>query len=253
MAAAMLGTNDYPFNIGRCQPGVTDPWSYERGQCTSFAAWRMANDLDVRPVPEFLGNGGSWASNVSRQGLAAVDHNPRRGDVFCLGPGVNGAGPVGHVGVVLAVTGGSFVAEDYNWCQECCLYHQHSLPIAGTLFIHIGSAGPPPAPVPVCPDGYTLGADGVCYVQPVSFPCPPGDILAGGVCLPPVLPGSGLPLPDGAALPGLLLVGVAATVAVVGLREKSRVAADISRALHLPGSPTGGLRQRQAEHDQVFA
>jgi len=247
----MLGSNDYPYNAGHCQSGI-DPWSYVKGQCTSFAAWRMANDLGVNPVPRYLGDGGNWASSVVQRGLAAVDHSPRRGDVFCLPPGVNGAGSAGHVGIVLGVSGSSFTAEDYNWCNECCLYHQHPLPIAGTYFIHIGSLKAPPPPVSVCPTGYSLGSDGVCHPPPLSLPCPPGDILQNGVCLPPVvLPGGGLPLPTD-ALPGLLLIAGAATLAVVGLRGKYRVAADVSRALHLPGGP-GGVRQRQAEHDQVFA
>jgi surface antigen len=177
----MLGVNDYPFGNCGCT-GSNDPWGCELRQCTSFCAFRITHDLGY-PGFRCWGDAAGWAIAARAHGFP-VDHNPVRGAILQLDPGVNGASSAGHVAVVLGVNAnGTVTVEDYNWCYpECCCYHQHSVRIAGSNFIHIGVPAPtPPTPPPPAPK------------PPVTvLTCPPGYTLAGGTCLPIGGTGSGI-------------------------------------------------------------
>ncbi len=98
---------------------------YPSGQCTDECAtecpWcvRYGN----------LGNALSWARNWAAHG-GAISHVPVIGSIACFQPGIDGAFyPDGHVGIVRAINGGTFLIEEENgpagpghddtrWCAD---------------------------------------------------------------------------------------------------------------------------------------
>lgn len=146
-----IGVNDYPW--ASRPPNSSDPWGYLIRECTSFCAWRIHNDL-LRAVPQW-GSGGQWFGHAIRAGVP-TDHNPAPTSIISLAPGVNGALGQGHVGFVLAVQGSAVLVEDYNWAPYA--YSHHTIPIAGSWFIHMPP--PPPPPGGVRDMGATLNPPG---------------------------------------------------------------------------------------------
>ncbi len=86
------------------------------GQCTFWAALRY-HQLTGLWVP-WLGNAGDWAYNAPGFGWH-VGYTPRVGSIIVLAPGVEGAGPYGHVAIVESVNpDGSVYTSNYNWAQD---------------------------------------------------------------------------------------------------------------------------------------
>jgi surface antigen len=83
----------------------TYPWGY----CTWWAA-----QTNLHENLEGLGNAGMWAINARAHGLP-VGSTPRVGATAVFAPGVQGAGPLGHVGHVVAVNGSSFEVSEMNY------------------------------------------------------------------------------------------------------------------------------------------
>lgn len=102
--------NDYPYSGAT---GGVDPWNFYKGQCTSFAAWRVTRTLGL-PFHNYYkgvhwGNAINW-DNAARSAGISVTSTPRVGDIA-----VRNSGTWGHVAYVEKVNAdGSFVVEDYN-------------------------------------------------------------------------------------------------------------------------------------------
>lgn len=135
--AAHLG-NDYPWEtIGQFEhqnEGI-DPWQEYDGQCDSFAAWKVYENLNgsapvprpaVVPAPGWSppnasisnvdqntwGNAGDWVGSATAHGWT-VDDVPTPGSIAIWNNGH--LGPVGHVGYVDDVyPDGSITIENYN-------------------------------------------------------------------------------------------------------------------------------------------
>lgn len=102
--------NDYPYSG---QTSGVDPWNFYKGQCTSFAAWRVNHNLGIRFSNSYKGqhwgNAEHW-DNAARAAGIPVYKRPRVGDVA-----VRSSGTWGHVAYVAKVNrDGSFMVEEYN-------------------------------------------------------------------------------------------------------------------------------------------
>jgi surface antigen len=81
------------------------PW----GQCTWWAAQsKLTENL------ESLGNAYLWATNAHRRGIS-IGSTPRVGATAVFGPWVQGAGSLGHVAHVIAVSGKRFEVSEMNF------------------------------------------------------------------------------------------------------------------------------------------
>ncbi len=86
-----------------------DPWGYYYRNCTSYVAWRSAqNGLEVPG----LGNGGAWASNAWKHNLP-TGKTPKRG-AFA----VFTTGGYGHVAYVEDIKGGEVLISEYNFVAD---------------------------------------------------------------------------------------------------------------------------------------
>ncbi len=86
------------------------------GQCTYWAAFRY-HQLTGKWV-SWLGNAADWAYNAPAYGWH-VGYAPRVGSIIVLAPGVEGAGPFGHVAIVESINpDGSVVTSNFNWAQD---------------------------------------------------------------------------------------------------------------------------------------
>lgn len=86
---------------------------YTTGQCTYYAFDRRA-ELG-KPIGSLWGNASNWAYSANQAGFN-VNHTPEVGAVFQSGPGQNGAGAYGHVGVVESInSNGSVTVSEMNW------------------------------------------------------------------------------------------------------------------------------------------
>jgi surface antigen len=135
-AVGGFGHDDYP---GSAAPrnGPWDRWGYAWAQCTSFAMKRVVDELHQGPF--LWGDGGKFAVKARAAGKS-VDGQPRVHDLVSLPANVGGAGPFGHVAVVLSAPGGGHVwVEDYDWSGPL-RYGQHWLPTQGASFIHLEEA-----------------------------------------------------------------------------------------------------------------
>jgi surface antigen len=102
--------DDYPYR--GAYSGV-DPWYFYKGQCTSFAAWRIRHNLGIKFSNSYKGqhwgNAEHW-DNAARAAGIPVYTRPRVGDVA-----VRSSGTWGHVAYVAKVNrDGSFMVEEYN-------------------------------------------------------------------------------------------------------------------------------------------
>jgi surface antigen len=106
--------NNYPYSG---QTSGVDRWNMYKGQCTSFAAWRLESVHKVRGFTNHYkgkhwGNANSWDDAARRSGVT-VASRPKVGDIA-----QSDAGGYGHVAYVAKVnSNGSFVVEEYNWAH----------------------------------------------------------------------------------------------------------------------------------------
>jgi len=92
--------------------GQGDP--YPAGQCT-FGAVEFYHDATGKWLPSNLGNAEDWAVNAAKDGWLVSD-TPSVPSVIVLGPDVQQASGLGHVGVVERVNSdGSVTAKNLNW------------------------------------------------------------------------------------------------------------------------------------------
>jgi surface antigen len=102
--------DDYPY---RGATSGVDPWNFYKGQCTSFAAWRVRHNLGVAFSNSYKGqhwgNAEHW-DNAARAAGIPVYKSPKVGDIA-----VRSSGTYGHVAYVAKVNSdGSFMVEEYN-------------------------------------------------------------------------------------------------------------------------------------------
>lgn len=124
ITALAAGVNDYPY---RGTANHLDPWGFYTSYCTSFAAFRLAQEgvhfhgaslTGPNGRTAFFGNGGSWDAAARSIGYT-VDNRPSVGAVAVWHGGENFAWWGGHVGYVMAVTpSGQAVIEEYNWTHS---------------------------------------------------------------------------------------------------------------------------------------
>ena len=103
-------TDDYPY---RGQTSGVDQWSFYKGQCTSFVAWRLNSRNDIAFFNQYrgehFGNANSWDTAARNAGIP-VDLTPTVGSVA-----QSDAGEFGHVAWVAAVhTDDTVTLEEYN-------------------------------------------------------------------------------------------------------------------------------------------
>src|SRR5262249_47217844 len=138
---------DYPYRGD--PPDQPDKWQFLTRECTSFVAWRINNDLHV-PFQnsykgQWFGNAETWAAAARGAGVR-VDSTPQVGCVAQFPPNIAGAGSMGHVAIVIGVTGGSITVEDFNFedgydQNTMYNYSQHVVPSAGLNFLHFAGGG----------------------------------------------------------------------------------------------------------------
>lgn len=140
---ATPGTNDYPY--ANSAADQVDRWNFYTRECTSFAAWRINNDLGV-PFSNYYkgvhwGNANNWDDAARAAGIP-VDTTPNAGDIAVFNGGVDGASSFGHVAYVLSVGSGQVQVEDYNWSPYA--YKIHTVNTAGLYFIHFKATNTDP-------------------------------------------------------------------------------------------------------------
>jgi surface antigen len=102
--------DDYPY---RGATSGVDRWNFYKGQCTSFAAWRVNHNLGIKFSNQYKGqhwgNANHW-DNAARAAGIPVSGTPHVGDIA-----VRNSGTWGHVAYVAKVNrDGSFMVEEYN-------------------------------------------------------------------------------------------------------------------------------------------
>ncbi len=90
-----------------------DQWEFFYRNCTSYVAWRSAQDgFDITPLGpgrSGLGDAGSWHTNASRFDELSVGNEPRVGSFA-----VFANGPFGHVAYVERIAGDRVLVSEYN-------------------------------------------------------------------------------------------------------------------------------------------
>ncbi|MEO6796646.1 MAG: CHAP domain-containing protein [Candidatus Dormibacter sp.] len=168
ITVSAAGVNDYPY---RGTANHLDPWGFYTGYCTSFVAFRLAQEgvrlsgASLRGPngrTAFFGNGGSWDAAARSIGYT-VDTHPTVGSVAVWHGGENYAWWGGHVAYVMGVTSsGQAVVEEYNWSHYLAY---GTRVVTAPRYIHFvagRSATPaPPAPAPAQPAGHLFRATDV--------------------------------------------------------------------------------------------
>jgi surface antigen len=119
--------NNYPYSG---QTSGVDRWNMYKGQCTSFAAWRIESVHKIKGFTnqykgQHWGNANSWDDAARRSGVT-VASRPKVGDIA-----QSDAGSFGHVAYVAKVnSNGTFVVEEYNY-----VHPEHY----GTRTVSVGS------------------------------------------------------------------------------------------------------------------
>lgn len=104
---------------------MVDSWGYYSRQCTSYAAFRFAQDGKFMPTA--IGNASAWASYPG----AKIGSTPRAGAI-----GQTTAGYYGHVLYVESVNGdGTITVSDYNLMVDG-KYRYYTRPAAGLTYIY---------------------------------------------------------------------------------------------------------------------
>ncbi len=152
--ASAAGINDYPY---RGTVNRIDAWGFYTGYCTSFVAFRLAQDgvrfhgaslTGPNGRSAFFGNGGSWDAAARSIGYT-VDSHPSVGAVAVWHGGENYAWWGGHVGYVMAVTpAGQAVIEEYNWTHSVAYDQRVATAPRYIHFVATTAAPAPPAPQP---------------------------------------------------------------------------------------------------------
>ncbi|MGN9907743.1 CHAP domain-containing protein [Phytohabitans sp. LJ34] len=129
--------DDYPY---RGQSSGVDPWNFYKGQCTSFAAWRLNDRIGIDFTNQYLGehfgNANTWDDAARRAGLT-VSSTPRPGAIA-----QSDAGSFGHVAWVARVNGdGTVLIEEYNWARPSG-YGTRTVSASSFEYIYFGN---PPA------------------------------------------------------------------------------------------------------------
>ncbi|MFC0528603.1 CHAP domain-containing protein, partial [Phytohabitans kaempferiae] len=134
-AAANAGpiVDDYPY---RGQSSGVDPWNYYKGQCTSFAAWRINSRLGInfhnRYLGQHFGNANTWDDAARRAGLT-VSSTPRPGAIA-----QSDGGSFGHVAWVAQVnSNGTVLIEEYNWATPTG-YGRRTVSASSFEYIYFG-------------------------------------------------------------------------------------------------------------------
>jgi len=120
--------DNYPYR-GTCSPSGSgdDPGGWSKGQCTSFAAWRVRDRLGISTFNQtwkdsdapsgsvVWGAAKNWNNTAPKAGV-------RTGTIPMVGSiAVSENGTNGHVAYVTKVNSdGTFVIEEYNWSR--CAY-----------------------------------------------------------------------------------------------------------------------------------
>lgn len=90
-----------------------DEWEFFYRNCTSYVAWRSAQDgFEITPPApgrSGLGDAGSWHKNASRYDELSVGTEPRVGSFA-----VFANGPFGHVAYVERISGDRVLISEYN-------------------------------------------------------------------------------------------------------------------------------------------
>lgn len=108
--AALVG-DDYPYK-DEAAPGeyIADPWNFYMCECTSFVAWRLNAENDVKFHNFYRGvrwgNASNWGYAAESLGIP-VDDTPEVGAVAW--------DPNGHVAWVALVAGDTVTIEEYNY------------------------------------------------------------------------------------------------------------------------------------------
>jgi surface antigen len=100
------------INQTTIHPGTritTYPNTYTWGYCTWWAAHAKPTENLSR-----LGNANVWVVNARKRGLS-TGSAPRVGATAVFAPGVQGAGSLGHVAHVIAVSGNRFEVSEMNF------------------------------------------------------------------------------------------------------------------------------------------
>jgi surface antigen len=186
--------NDYPWQtIGQFehQDQGIDPWNEYYGQCDSFAAWKVYENLSnsapqppITPAPGWQppspgvsnvdqntwGNAGDWLRSAPAHGWR-VDNIPIPGSIAIWGNGH--IGPVGHVAYVDDVyPDGSITIENYN-LHGNGEYSKLHLPAGGGTDTSFGQTYQIP-----WPDGFAHIGDGPATNASGAL-LPPEPVISG--------------------------------------------------------------------------
>lgn len=129
-------TNDYPYSGAT---GGVDPWNFYKGQCTSFAAWRINSRLGVSFTNQYggqtFGNANHWDDAARAAGLT-VSSVPQPGAIA-----QSDAGTYGHVAWVARVNSDDTVTiEEYNWGTPYT-YGVRTVAASNFEYIYFGAVG----------------------------------------------------------------------------------------------------------------
>ena len=145
-AGATVGVDDYPSNLkSAAQDSLVDPWNFYNRECTSFVAWRLNNDADIKFHNYYLGphwgDASHWKSAAVDAGML-VDSRPTVGAVAWWAAGSAGSSR-GHVAWVKSLTSSSVTIEEYNYLHRG-RYDTRTISTSDdvypTGFIHLGTA-----------------------------------------------------------------------------------------------------------------
>jgi surface antigen len=145
-ATAAAPRDAYPYRDA--PKDVLDRWGFETRECTSYVAWRLNRDDGIGFTTHYGGalwwNAAEWLTAAERAGVPA-DADATPGSVMVLQPGVSGAGPPGHVAIVVAAGHGWVLVDDYN-TNDAGRFSRHwikAAPFPGMAFLHFPAAAQP--------------------------------------------------------------------------------------------------------------
>lgn len=136
------GTGGYPWSGAAGYPypcwsaSCVDPWALYYRECTSYVAWRLANQ--GYGVRGFAGAGHAYQWPGTAAGYTSQSSTPKKGDAAVYDAYENGAAWTGHVMYVEQVYGdGSILISEYNWAGNGTYSERRLTPseYSGTTFI----------------------------------------------------------------------------------------------------------------------
>lgn len=118
--------------------------TYQARECTSGASW-WGSQYQGKPWPTGWGNAMNWPAAARKAGFT-VNTTPAIYSIMCLGPNVNGAGPVGHVAYVVGpVVQGHAEVFEMDFRIRFGFDFRPAL-VTGCEYIHLTPKPVPPAP-----------------------------------------------------------------------------------------------------------